>query len=288
MDEAPNYGMRFAVPLQWSAVALTEISLRKFFRENWWLQVLIVVLPSDKWGYFQVKQHAELSAGCLTQCIKMDTIRRMDKVIAKYLLLKINSKTNGVNHTIANLPLVTHQPCMVMGATMTPPKTLKTPIVVAVTASEDLTATTYNTTFTLQNPKKSSLSTIEQLKTITIEKLRAFVARNNAFPARIYYYRESAIDKIEEGGGGDQERVRRRLQRVPHRAHDGPGAEVPPHQVLLRGKRDGLQSAAWDLRGQRRHGPDRPELLPAVPRYSGGRGQAHKVPHHLRRQQFDQ
>lgn len=48
-----------------------------------------------------VKQASELKIGVLTQCIKSKTIFKMNRSTAGNILLKINSKLNGINHTLS-------------------------------------------------------------------------------------------------------------------------------------------------------------------------------------------
>lgn len=48
----------------------------------------------------RVKQAAELVVGILTQCVKAKTIYRLSVATVSNILLKVNSKLNGVNHTI--------------------------------------------------------------------------------------------------------------------------------------------------------------------------------------------
>lgn len=49
-----------------------------------------------------VKQISELQirGGIVTQCIKSQTVRRLNNSTVVNILLKINSKLNGVNHTL--------------------------------------------------------------------------------------------------------------------------------------------------------------------------------------------
>jgi hypothetical protein len=49
----------------------------------------------------KVKQTAELNVGVLTQCLKSRTLQRMNPATCSNILLKVNSKLNGVNHTFA-------------------------------------------------------------------------------------------------------------------------------------------------------------------------------------------
>jgi hypothetical protein len=51
----------------------------------------------------KVKQVAELIVGVLTQCIKARTMQRMNVSTCSNILLKVNSKLNGVNHALASV-----------------------------------------------------------------------------------------------------------------------------------------------------------------------------------------
>jgi hypothetical protein len=51
----------------------------------------------------KVKQVAELAVGLLTQCIKVRTMQHMNPSIYSNILLKVNSKLNGVNHVLASV-----------------------------------------------------------------------------------------------------------------------------------------------------------------------------------------
>lgn len=48
----------------------------------------------------KVKQMAEIKIGVLTQCIRGRTLSRLTPATTCNILLKINSKLNGVNHTM--------------------------------------------------------------------------------------------------------------------------------------------------------------------------------------------
>jgi hypothetical protein len=51
----------------------------------------------------KVKQVAELNIGILTQCVKSRTMSRMNPATCSNILLKVNSKLNGINHTLASV-----------------------------------------------------------------------------------------------------------------------------------------------------------------------------------------
>jgi eukaryotic translation initiation factor 2C len=190
-------GMTFSPPEATIFISNQKAALERCFQQNKSLQLLLVVLPNNKDSYFWVKQSAELTVGCLTQCVKCDTLFKLSETTVRNILLKINTKSNGLNHVVHDLKLVTDETCMVMGADVTHPSPQATaiPSVVAVTASEDLTATKYNISVDLQVPRQTMSEMIQNLETITVDKLRTFIARNNTPPARIYFFR----DGVSEG-----------------------------------------------------------------------------------------
>lgn len=68
------------------------------------LKLVIVVIPKFPVDiYPKVKQTAELHIGILTQCLKDKTIsnivKNSDRSTAGNILLKINSKLGGINHS---------------------------------------------------------------------------------------------------------------------------------------------------------------------------------------------
>lgn len=68
------------------------------------LKLVIVVIPKSPADvYAKVKQTAELHIGILTQCLRDLTISKIvqntDRAITANILLKINSKLDGINHT---------------------------------------------------------------------------------------------------------------------------------------------------------------------------------------------
>lgn len=70
------------------------------------MKLVVVVLPGfPAEVYARVKQQAELYVGILTQCVKEQTINKCvqknDRSTAGNILLKINAKLNGVNHTFS-------------------------------------------------------------------------------------------------------------------------------------------------------------------------------------------
>ncbi|KAF2893819.1 hypothetical protein ILUMI_12356 [Ignelater luminosus] len=160
------------------------------------VELVVVVIPDDKDTYNYVKQAAELSVGTLTQCVRGKNVFRPKPATVGNILLKINAKLNGVNHTLAERPPCLNRPCMIMGADVTHPSieskgTL--PSVAAVTASHDPQAFQYNICWRLQPPTQEIIT---DLANIVKQHLLFFYKKNNQMkPERIIFFR----DGVSEG-----------------------------------------------------------------------------------------
>lgn len=171
--------------------------LSKFFRNRTDFNLIIVIIPDFGSYYAYVKQAAELSVGCLTQCIKGKTMfRSLNASTVGNILLKVNAKLNGVNHCLTDKPKCLLVPCMIMGADVTHPSPESrgnTPSVAAVTASHDPKAFKYNICWRLQEPR---LEIIEDLENIVYEQLMFFYRQNRQMkPHHIVFFR----DGVSEG-----------------------------------------------------------------------------------------
>lgn len=164
--------------------------------------VVFVIVPDNGPQYSYVKKAAEIGVGCLTQCIKAGTAsRKMNPQTAANILLKVNSKMNGVNHAIQDTPPIMRRPIMIMGADVTHPgpDCAHLPSVAAVTASHDPKAFQYNICWRLQNP---TVEIISDLESITEEHLRFFNAKTRCKPEAIIFFRDGVSE-------GQFEQVRR-------------------------------------------------------------------------------
>jgi eukaryotic translation initiation factor 2C len=190
--------------------------------------VVIVVLPKKPSPFYaQVKQAAELSSnrvGILTQCIlaqnfKPKPPKRMDNrsSTVQQLLLKVNSKLNGVNHYVTIPPPLTSnfdrinvskEPIMFLGADVThpPPGTsvrdpnnpreqISPPSFAAVTASIDPTAMPYMMHVQAQRKEQRGAAEVVQgLDDIVAEFLKVFLGKNTILPTKIIYFRDGVGD----------------------------------------------------------------------------------------------
>jgi eukaryotic translation initiation factor 2C len=160
------------------------------------VQLVVVVIPDRGDCHAKVKQVAELNIGVLTQCVKSRTMSRMNPATCSNILLKVNSKLNGVNHTLAPVsrPKCLQRPVMIVGSDVTHPSPDQTdiPSVAAVSASHDPKAFMYNVRIRLQPPR---VEIIEDLENIMKEQLRFFYKSTGYKPERIIFFR----DGVSEG-----------------------------------------------------------------------------------------
>ncbi|XP_044270064.1 protein argonaute-2-like [Tribolium madens] len=167
-----------------------------YFKSKQDYDFIVVVVPNSGPQYSLVKKAAELNVGCLTQCIKDQTINRLNPQTVGNILLKINSKMNGTNHSFSpnSRPLILTTPCMIMGADVTHPGpgAIDIPSVAAVTASHDPNAFQYNICWRLQSPK---VEIIEDLCDITVQQLLFFYQKTRYKPEKIVFFR----DGVSEG-----------------------------------------------------------------------------------------
>ncbi|XP_025202202.1 protein argonaute-2-like [Melanaphis sacchari] len=159
-------------------------------------EIVFVVIPDFQVGvYAIIKQKSELEIGILTQCLKSKTMSNMNLSSASNLLLKINSKLNGINHTVANK---SSPPCMVgaiiFGGDVTHPSTDTTtsnPSVAAVAASHDINGSQYNMEWRLQPPR---VEIIQDLEDIVHIQLLKFKERTKTVPRKIFYFRDGVCE----------------------------------------------------------------------------------------------
>lgn len=103
---------------------LTECFERQFAD----CEIVLVVIPYKPCHlYCHVKQSSELHTGNLTQCVNADSFNaepKRIKSIVENIILKVNSKMGGINHTVVNpasaIPFkLFEEPVMIVGADVT-------------------------------------------------------------------------------------------------------------------------------------------------------------------------
>ncbi|XP_050459784.1 protein argonaute-2-like isoform X2 [Cataglyphis hispanica] len=169
-----------------------------YFKSKRGLNLIIVIIPDHtNTTYGKVKQITELKEGILTQCIKVKTVKKNSYSAVKNILLKINSKLNGVNHVInaQSIPqCLKSNDCMLVGADVTHPSpdAINIPSIAAVAASSNTSAFQYNIALRLQQPKEEMILDLEE---IIISQLQIYRQKTSRLPNKIIYYR----DGVSEG-----------------------------------------------------------------------------------------
>lgn len=154
-----------------------------------------VVIPNYGASYDTIKQKAELKHGILTQCIKQFTFeRKLNPQTIGNILLKVNSKLNGINHKLKeDARLAGPKNTMFLGADVTHPSPdqREIPSVVGVAASHDPYGAAYNMQYRLQ---RAALEEIEDMESITLEHLGVYKKYIGKYPEHIIYYRDGVSD----------------------------------------------------------------------------------------------
>lgn len=160
------------------------------------LKLVIVILPDNPTGvYGLVKRAAELDCGMITQCIRSKTVTRLNGITIMNLLLKINTKLNGMNHRLTeNNQLAIKEHTMIVGADVThpSPEMSEMPSIAAVVASWDLYFYRYMSQYRLQTARTEIIKDMED---IMADMMRQFRDRSDVLPTKIIFFR----DGISEG-----------------------------------------------------------------------------------------
>ncbi|XP_073982240.1 protein argonaute-2-like isoform X3 [Rhodnius prolixus] len=161
------------------------------------IQLAVIILPDRGITYAKVKQIAEQQVGVLTQCLKSRTLEKLSPSTVTNILLKINSKHNGINHNIkcSVWEKYFNRPVIVFGADVTHPSPGQdgVPSVAAVAASYEPKAFAYNMEWRFQPPREEMICDLEE---IVKKQLLEFYNRTNGLkPEKIFFYR----DGVSEG-----------------------------------------------------------------------------------------
>lgn len=104
----------------------TELkNLMKYFGENN-VRILFCVGPDSGSTYAIIKQVAEIevSSGMLTQYLKgLTVLKKLNNSTIANILLKVNTKLNGINHSLVESPIMSYTAhrCMFIGADVSHP-----------------------------------------------------------------------------------------------------------------------------------------------------------------------
>lgn len=196
---------------------ISEDKLKELFKnllKKFQVQLVLVVLPFRNTNdvYSRVKKASEIKSGVLTSCVKDINFKKaMDSTI-KNILLKVNTKLNGVNHILLPVPSLQEkgQWCignrtMVLGADVThnaPQDRQKIPSVAAVVASHDEHASLYNMEWSFQQEDRRNIDheIIKNLKEMVTKQLKFYIQKLGYKPERLIFFRdgvsEGEFDKV--------------------------------------------------------------------------------------------
>ncbi|KRG06072.1 protein argonaute-2 isoform X2 [Drosophila mojavensis] len=168
-----------------------ELKLNRF-------DLVFVIIPSRGATYEVIKQKAELQHGILTQCIKHNNVdRRLNAQLVGNILLKVNSKLNGINHKLKDDPRTQLTNVMYLGADVTHPSPDQRdiPSVVGVAASHDAYGGSFNMQYRLQcGAGGRAAEEILDMESIVTEHLRVYKEHQKRYPDHIIYYRDGVSD----------------------------------------------------------------------------------------------
>ncbi|KAG9014147.1 hypothetical protein FRB94_014240 [Tulasnella sp. JGI-2019a] len=161
--------------------------------------ILIMLSNGDKNLFDGVKSLFDLKLDVHTICVHSSKIRR-DKGQQQFvanIVMKINMKLGGVNHTVDadSLQWLTEEPTMMIGSDVThpTPESLKgTPSIAAVVGSIDAKFAHYPASMRLQESRKEMITDLAEM---VQERLEDYKAKTRRLPKRIVFFR----DGVSEG-----------------------------------------------------------------------------------------
>jgi len=184
--------------------------MAEFQREQ--IRIVVVIMTDDGACYSTIKNVADY-AGIATQCCKYKNVEREPSGYLQNLMLKINTKIGGVNHTLAtrsgeekaptfqsppaSIGWVFDEPTMLIGMDISHPEPGEQGMSMAsVVASLDGSAWQYAAHMSAQDKKEDVNTSLLQAM---IGLVRTFKRKNNSVPHNMIVYR----DGISEGQYND-------------------------------------------------------------------------------------
>eukprot|EP01035_Chromulina_nebulosa_P016898 gene16898-22387_t len=174
------------------------------------IKFAFILLNGDANIYGVVKREADLLS-MTTQCIKWKNIERTPSGFTMNIMLKVNTKLGGTNHSLINrnptvkpntpiyqsppnsISWIFDKPCMLVGMDVSHPEIgSKKESIAAIVASMDNKLSQYAAFISAQNPRQEIISAVEEgMKAL----LTTYKSRNNgAMPQTIIVYRDGVSD----------------------------------------------------------------------------------------------
>lgn len=156
------------------------------------VQMVVLLLPGSKGRcnlYDDVKRFLLQEFPIPSQVVLTNTIQRgknLRSIVSK-VLIQMNAKAGGVPWAVDGLPFM-DQPTMVCGLDVFHSTALGKKSVLALTASQNQSATTYWSTSVIQDEIGQEGS--NTLQTGMNSALEAFKRNNGAYPSRVIFYRD--------------------------------------------------------------------------------------------------
>ncbi|KIY67428.1 argonaute-like protein [Cylindrobasidium torrendii FP15055 ss-10] len=158
---------------------------------------LVILSNSDKHIYSNIKRLCDCTLDLPTVCVQAGKFKNSNAAYNSNVLLKVNTKLGGTNHTLdqAGLKLLDGKKTMMVGIDVTHPgpgSVRGTPSIAAVVANVDEHFSQFPASMQLQESKKEMVT---ELAAMMQERLLAYKARNRSLPERVIVYR----DGVSEG-----------------------------------------------------------------------------------------
>jgi eukaryotic translation initiation factor 2C len=172
-------------------------------------KIVFVIMVQD--GFYGLIKKASDNMGFVTQCIKYKTVDKNPRGLFINILLKVNTKLGGTNHTLisratgaaatatgqfqdppSSISWMFEKATMLVGIDVSHPEPGSTkPSMAALVASMDGRLSQYAAFLSAQEPRKEMVSALEEgMATL----LQMFKDRNQRFPERIIVYRDGVSD----------------------------------------------------------------------------------------------
>ncbi|RKP05373.1 Piwi domain-containing protein [Thamnocephalis sphaerospora] len=171
------------------------MSAKKRFRED--TQLILCIVPGKSTQpYAEIKRVGETVIGIPTQCIIGKNVYRPNNQYLSNVCLKMNAKLGGVNVVLTpdQIPFIAQKPTIIIGADVShpPPGDARRPSIATLVGSLDVNVSRFCSVVRFQDGRAESMN---ELRDMVVEALKAFYRNSGHKPARILFYR----DGISEG-----------------------------------------------------------------------------------------
>ncbi|RKP07872.1 Piwi domain-containing protein [Thamnocephalis sphaerospora] len=172
---------------------LAFMSAKKKFRKD--AQIVVCIVPDATVPlYAEIKRVGETVIGIPTQCIVAKHVGRPN--YCANVCLKMNAKLGGINVVLTRdqIPFIAEKPTIIIGADVSHPAPgdERRPSIATLVGSMDVNVARFCSVVRIQHGRTES---INDLRDMVMDALKAFFRNSGHKPARILFYR----DGISEG-----------------------------------------------------------------------------------------